>query len=419
MPAGWPLLLFFAAYPIWWLLGLGGFVWPVLAVPTALVVLNRRRLVLPVGTGIWLLFLGWALLSVTQLDTGGRILVFAFRFSLYLSATVLLVYVYGEARDRRFDEFAGRVLAGFWVAVVAGGLVGIVAPQLSFRSPAEVMLPRSLVTNEFVYSFVHPTFAQTMDFLGYPVPRPSALFTYTNEWGGAFALLTPLAIWGLPWLRARFGHGSRLLVAAAFVPALVSLNRGLWITLSLGLVYAMVRLAGSSATRVAARVLITVTIAVPLVLLSPLRGLIVDRLETGHSDNTRSDLYDEAFNRTLDSPWLGYGGPMPSETRERAPDVGTQGQFWMVLFSHGFPGAALFVGFFVYVFVRTWRARSPLGFWCHVTVFIGLLQMPVYGLLPVQIHVLMVTAALALRDVTRPSPDRHRPDVPRPLEARV
>jgi hypothetical protein len=62
-------------------------------------------------------------------------------------------------------------------------------------------------------------------------------------------------------------------------------------------------------------------------------------------------------------------------------------------------------------------------------VFIGLLQMPVYGLLPVQIHVLMVTAALALRDVTRPSPERpsperpsperQSPDLPRPLEARV
>ena len=419
MTAGWPLLLFFAAYPVWWLLGLGGFVWPVLAVPTALAILNRRRLVVPVGTGIWLLFLGWALLSASQLDTGGRFLVFAFRFSLYLSATVLLVYVYGATRDRRFDEFAGRVLTGFWVAVVVGGLVGIVAPQLSFRSPAEIMLPRSLVSNEFVYSFVHPTFAQTMDFLGYPVPRPSALFTYTNEWGGAFAMLTPLAIWGLPWLRARLGHGSRLLVAAAFVPALVSLNRGLWITLSLGLVYAMVRLAGSSATRAAARVLITVAIAVPLVLVSPLRGLVVDRIETGHSDNTRSDLYDEAFSRTLDSPWLGYGGPMPSETRERAPDVGTQGQFWMVLFSHGFPGAALFVGFFGYVFARTWRARSPLGFWCHVTLFIGLLQLPVYGLLPVQIHVLMVTAALALRDVSRPRPERPRPALHRALEARV
>jgi hypothetical protein len=81
----------------------------------------------------------------------------------------------------------------------------------------------------------------------------------------------------------------------------------------------------------------------------------------------------------------------------------------MVLFSHGFPGAALFVGFFVYVFVRTWRPRTSLGFWCHVTVLIGLVQMPVYGLLPVQIHILMVAAALALRDAA--------PRTPRSMEA--
>jgi hypothetical protein len=240
-----------------------------------------------------------------------------------------------------------------------------------------------------------------MTFLGYPVPRPSALFTYTNEWGSAFALLTPLAIWGLPWLRSRIGQGARILMAAAFVPVLISLNRGLWITLTAGLVYAMLRLAGSKARKTAGRVMLGVVLVVPIILLSPLRGLVMDRLETGHSDSTRSGLYDETIARTADSPLLGYGGPLPSVTGKHVPDVGTQGQLWMVLFSHGVPGAVLFIGFFVYVFARTWRPRSSLGFWCHVTLLIGLLQMPVYGMLPVQLHILMVVAALALRDVGR------------------
>ena len=120
----------------------------------------------------------------------------------------------------------------------------------------------------------------------------------------------------------------------------------------------------------------------------------------------------QAFDRTLDSPLLGYGGPRPSEVRENAPDVGTQGQLWMVLFSHGFPAAALFVGWFAYAFARTWRTRSSLGFWCHVTLLIGLLQMPVYGLLPVQIHVLMVAAALALREADAPR-SAHLTEAPR------
>lgn len=418
VPAGWPLLLLFSAYPLWWLLGFGAFVWPLIAVPIAVSVLGRRPLVLPAGAGIWLLFLAWVVLSATQLDTGSRGVMFAFRLSLYLSATVVLVYVYGARRDHRFDDFAGRVLAGFWIAVVAAGFAGLLVPHLSYKSPAEFVMPRSLLSNTFVYELVHPQFAQTMDFLGYPVPRPSALFTYTNEWGSAFALLTPLAIWALPWLRSRIGAGARLIVAASLVPVLVSLNRGLWLTLSLGLLYAMVRLAGSSARRMAGRVALVVAVAVPVVALTPLRGLVVDRIETGHSDNTRAGLYDEALSRTLESPLLGYGGPRPSEVKETAPDVGTQGHLWMVLFSHGFPGAALFVGFFAYAFVRTWRPRSALGFWCHVTLLIGLLQMPVYGLLPVQIHVLMVAAALALRARDGdPSPPERLPRT-QPMEAR-
>jgi hypothetical protein len=314
---------------------------------------------------------------------------------------VVLLYVYGARRDRRFDELAGRTLTGLWVAVVAAGYAGLLLPNLSYRSLAEVVLPSALTSNPWVHDLIHPAFAQTMTFLGYPVPRPSALFTYTNEWGSAFALLTPLAIWGLPWLRSRIGQGARILIAAAFVPVLISLNRGLWITLTAGLVYAMLRLAGSKARKTAGRVMLGVVLVVPIILLSPLRGLVMDRLETGHSDSTRSGLYDETIARTADSPLLGYGGPLPSVTGKHVPDVGTQGQLWMVLFSHGVPGAVLFIGFFVYVFARTWRPPSSLGFWCHVTLLIGLLQMPVYGMLPVQLHILMVVAALALRDVGR------------------
>ena len=69
MPAGWPLLLFFAAYPVWWLLGLGGFVWPVLAVPTALVVFRLRGAYFAIGT--WVVAEVFRLVVAQFKDLGG------------------------------------------------------------------------------------------------------------------------------------------------------------------------------------------------------------------------------------------------------------------------------------------------------------------------------------------------------------
>src|SRR5688572_18862739 len=110
----------------------------------------------------------------------------------------------------------------------------------------------------------------------------------------------------------------------------------------------------------------------------PARQLIEDRAATNHSANARSTLYNEALDQVGDSPWLGYGAPRPSETRVNGPSVGTQGQFWLVLYSHGWPGAILFVSFLGYSMWRHRRARSAVGLWCHVVCLVAIVQLPFY-----------------------------------------
>jgi len=38
---GWALFVLFVGFPIWWALGLGGFIWPVMAFPMLLSLLRR------------------------------------------------------------------------------------------------------------------------------------------------------------------------------------------------------------------------------------------------------------------------------------------------------------------------------------------------------------------------------------------
>jgi hypothetical protein len=72
LPEGWPLYLLFGAYPLWWLLGLSAFVWPLLAIPMAASLLMRDRVRAPRGFGVWLLFLSLMLASGTQLNDTER-----------------------------------------------------------------------------------------------------------------------------------------------------------------------------------------------------------------------------------------------------------------------------------------------------------------------------------------------------------
>ncbi|HEV7862492.1 MAG TPA: hypothetical protein VGR20_07315, partial [Acidimicrobiia bacterium] len=71
-------------------------------------------------------------------------------------------------------------------------------------------------------------------------------------------------------------------------------------------------------------------------------------------------------------------------------------------FSHGFPGAIFFVGFYAYGTWRTRRARTNAGLWCHIVLLLAVIQMPFYGLLHMQVHILAIAFALASREMVDP-----------------
>jgi hypothetical protein len=401
---GWPLSVGLVGFPVWWLLGLGGFIWPILAFPMLLSLLRRPRVKAPPGFLLWAGFVLWMMASAIQLDSLGRALGFGYRAAVYLSATIVLLYVFNASPGALDSRRVLVPLGIFWIYVVIGGILGLLFPTVSFTSPVERILPGTILQNDFVKEMVHPALAQIHVFLGYPSARPSAPFVYTNDWGGAFALLVPAVVlaWGVASRRL-----SMVLVGTALVsivPVVFSLNRGLWLSLGVGLVYAGLRLTLRGRERAMWAFMAGSLIVVALVAFTPLRGIIEERLETPHSNERRVALYEEAIRGALDSPLFGYGAPRPSTWNPNAPSVGTQGQIWLVLFSHGWPGTILFLSWFAFAFWRFRSTTSPAGFWCHVMLLIMFVQLPVYGLLPIQLHLVMILIALAYRDRRRAAP---------------
>ncbi|MGH1505654.1 MAG: O-antigen ligase family protein [Acidimicrobiales bacterium] len=394
LPA-WPLVGLIALHPLWFILGLSGFSWVAFSLPMAAALVRRRDLLLPRGSLYWLLFLIAVVGSFFSIDSGGRMMGWALRFGYYLAATIVFLYVLNGRKGLPTTTIV-RSFIWLWLATVAGGYLAFVLGDLSFRSPVAYLMPGSLLDNDLIGTMVTPSFADLQDIIGVPVPRPKAPFPYTNSWGSMLALLTPFALIGLN--DRSVGVSPRLLrfgLAASVLPAVISLNRGLWLSLGIGLLYGAVRLGLAGGSKALRNLLIVLVAGAVIFTVTPLGGIVETRVETGHSNNDRLELITDAISGTMERPIFGWGGPRPND--RNLPSVGTHGQAWFVMFSYGFVG---FVGYLGFLLSQAWRTRSQpsaAGLWAHTVIIIGLAQMPYYLQVPQQMFTILVAAALAIR----------------------
>jgi polysaccharide biosynthesis protein PslJ len=413
LPYGWPLFVAFGMFPVWYLLGFGALIWFVLSIPMTFSLVARSKVRIPRGFGFFLLFFIWAMATIIQLQGSGmdRVFGFLYRAGLYYSAGVWCLYLYNAPKRLLPTRTVLKAMTWMWIVVVAGGWFGILSPGLEFATITEKLFPGSLLNNDLVYTLVHPKVSDVQTFLGYDVPRPQAPFDFSNNWGANFALLLPFvcAFWGQMRSLTR-RNLLRLVAVASLVPVVFSLNRTLWLALIVTLVYGGGRFAIRGRKGNFQAICAVAIVGYLLFNFGPTGKLISDRAETNHSGAGRALLYSEATDSVKKSPLMGYGAPRASQRNPNLPPVGTQGHFWLVFFSHGFPGAILFVSFIVTSMWRTRRVQTPAGLWCHISLLLALIMMPFYGLFHMQIHVVAIAFALASRE-------RVDPDVPEEPEA--
>ncbi len=377
LPGGWPLRLFLLAYPLWWLLGLTSFILIIAAVPMAVwLVQHRRRLVVPPAFGWWAIFLVVVVMSVVMLgltapgtlpgSAVGRLPAFVVRLLNYLAATVALLYVVNVPEKVLSVRTIVRDQGVFFVATVVGGLVGTFFPGIRFTSPLAYVVPHGLASHRYVDTLLHPAVAQVQDVLGFESPRPAAPFVYTNDWGNCMSVLL---VWFVVANWSRQGSRRKIMCAAvlavSLVPIIYSINRGLWIGLIASVVYLCVRFALAGSFRlVLGIVAATVTIGL-VVAVSPLYGVIQERLAHPHSNRARASTSLDAITAARASPVLGYGSTrivvgsaqtITAAAFASCPQcgnaaIGGAGQLWLLLVAQGVAGVLYFMGFF----------RAPCG----------------------------------------------------------
>jgi hypothetical protein len=400
----WPVAVMFGAMPVLWLTGGLYLLWPVLGLLLVVLLLVRHgTLWLPAGTGVWLLFCALVVLSAGRLHDGGAALVAGLRFAFYLTALAIGLYVYTALRDGQSWARVFRPLCFFWLGLIALGWLGVLMPRLSATSPIEAVLPGGLAHNSFLRDLVHLRAAEFSVRASNPIYRPSAPFPYTNTWGSTWALLVPCVIAYM--MSARTSRLRPVLLVSLVLslpPAFLTLNRGMFVSLGAGFVV----LAARGVARRQAKVLTLVTVAVGVLavaaLVIPVGALISERTSTSDTTADRIGLYRQSVLLAEKAPLLGYGGPVTLDTTTAAAPVGTQGQFWNVLVSHGIPALLVFLLWFAVVGRRLGRAVSPAGQWLATVPVIGAVQLPFYGLTFHNLSVLWYATGLAMAAVDGP-----------------
>jgi O-antigen ligase len=306
-----------------------------------------------------------------------------------------------------------------FVVTAFGGLLGVVAPTFEFRSPMELLLPGALAENEYVKGMIHPAAASVQSVLGYEQSRPTAPFSFSNSWGANLSMYLPFFL--LAWFGRNAGWrrlAAPFVLLVAVVPTVYSLNRALWIALAVGVVYFAIRMAMLGRFLLLQLMAAGTVIAAFAFFLSPLAGIFAERLNAPHSNDRRLQLAFETIRSVATgSPILGFGstrdvqgnfasvagGATPDCPACAVPPLGTQGLLWMVLFSTGLVGFALFCAFFVRRFFAHWTDPSPIAIAVCCCVLFFALELPFYDTLGAPMVTLMIgLGLLARREMAEP-----------------
>lgn len=425
--AAWPVAAFLLLYPIWWALGLADYMVIILMVPMGLRLYAwrsaGRRVALPPGFTLWLLFLlctvaSVATISLTAPDTvvssvSNRALSYGDRTMIYVGLTVLLVYV-GNLTEAELPRRRLAWLLGLMaVYAIIGGTAGLVFPHLRFSSPLLYVLPHSFRSNLAIASAMHPGLTQTQSIVAAGGGRPKAPFDFTNTWGNSLSLLIPFLVagwWPGGSRRQRIFTVGALVVAIA--PVIYSLNRGMWIGLGASAAYISLRMAARGKLAPLGGMVAAIGLIGVLLAATPLSTVVTQRLANGQSDQIRTGLTSMAIKDAKSSPILGYGdtrrevgsptsiavGPTPNCPACGQAPVGSNGQLWLLLICVGFPGTAFYLGFFAYCIWRYRRDRTPIGLAGVLVLLLTFLFMNTYVAVGPPLVFTMLAVALLWRN---------------------
>lgn len=396
LPA-WPLLALMYGFPLYWATGMSLFAPIAFGAVMAIFLLLRGRVRATPGVLCWFAFLAWVGVCAVSVTGFMEFVGFSQRAADLLAIGVALLY-YVNARETLSLTHVLRGFTVLWATVVVLGVLATQFPDVRLTTPLAHVLPGSLLGNELVRELVMPRLAEVQDPWGAEEPfvRPAAPFPYTNSWGMAYALLTPVMV--LVWTRLN-SWSSRILLGIALVvsvyPAAQTSNRGMLLALAMFALFVAARFTLAGNLRAGISVVGLLAIAGVGAMAGGVFSAIAERQEVSHTTSGRSAIYQATFEKVLQSPIVGWATPEMDPTIGIA--LGTQGYAWTLLFSYGFIGLVLFYLFLGRVLQASWILREPAAHVFQGMVATVACTIWFYGLGATQCLILLLGVAVLSR----------------------
>jgi O-antigen ligase len=396
LPPDWPIVLICAGMPLTFLLGIHGFVWvlPVFVFGAQLLV-RREPVTIPRSAIPLLLLVAWIPIPLMQLHLG-QLPLALYRYLIFASPLFCFVWLVNQREEAVPTKRLVRMLSILWITLIGFGFLAILFPHFSAPSPIQRIGPGFIFSNDYIRDMTRFQFAQVQSLVSEEVGRPSAPMAYSNGWGSTLGLLTPFFLLDFFVLGSpRRKRAGLLIGAAAMIPIIFSLNRGLWLSVGLGLIYVALRRALQGNIKIALGLGAALLIIFGALAATALGDVVQQRFEiAGESNNARSALYEVAFDITKEQPLTGYGAPLEVDGLWR--EVGTHGLIWFVMVCYGFPGAIFLLAWALLMLCTSARAPNQMALWAHVAIVVFAIQIPIYGLLP-QLVLMGIVAAISVR----------------------
>lgn len=351
--------------PVWWVLGVEQFIWPLLFGWTALrLAISRHYRLVLVPPVRWLLaFIVAQIISGLFIVESYRLLTFIRNLGSYVAVALAIIVITNANADERQLK---RVINSLLLIMVGVGAISLLALlgvwQPEFRSLVGAVMPKSIASTDYGGHIAYRNLGQPSWFAGIIYYRLSGMFLYATMYASALAMVIPIAY---------FAHGTAKSLVKKFALAVVIVLLLINMLGTTGRVATLSMIAGAGAyvilasrARRIARMgaFMIMTLAVSLMLVSPIElasgGDIVDQVlyaRGGGSVEHRTAVYQATLSGWLGSPLFGWG------TERDVADIpypaGSHSFYLGVLYKHGLVGFLIFLG----MWWSMWRHTAPIG----------------------------------------------------------
>jgi hypothetical protein len=364
----WDLRASLLLLPLWWILGLDQFIWPLLAGWIFIKwCLKHQELRMPKVFAVFLVMLMMFLVSATAIEESRRYLSFVRNLGVYCGGflTIFLVVQTHRSIESVKKTFTTFLLLSMIVSL--SGVLAILGADFSFQSLLGYLVPGELKVG-YLTNIFEKTFTKSeASWFASGFVRPKGLMMYPNLLAGLILMSWPFKALYLIHASNRWKRWLLMFLVVDVVVVLHTLSRSAWVGGAVA--FLLLLIAGRIPTGKTVQWVVGLFLVSLLMIPFGVGDIVTKRfVEKGHSNESRTLNYSLVLEESVKSPRaFAFGHGTQTDIMELTQPLGSHSTYFGILYKYGFCGLGLFVLFVMKVFKSSLHVihSSQIKLWRH------------------------------------------------------